>query len=486
MAANLMHSVGDEESQTLSSRRCSRNDDGAKGLSEEDGWTGKDDKPTFLLVQKLGLMDFVSLDVWRAAVAEVLGTAVLVFVLDTVVISTYETETKTPNLIMSILIAIFATIIILALLPVSGGHVNPIISFSAALVGIISMSRAIIYIVAQCIGAVLGALALKAVVSETIQENFSLGGCTIRAALGQVKVFTFVGIVFGLLVFISTTVTKQKGYGGAGLNPARCLGAALVKGGHLWDGLWVFWVAPAIACMAFYLYTKIIPREHFHADGYPHDLFPLSNVILSLYSINVNSDFKAVNHPHVEDGSNSVDAEARGSCTTELVETETGLPSNCSIIAPSTSVNSFLNSSSLTIFPSSASTIFNASLVILSICNKPEMSPAKLVPGEYQCQIPVPVPQCCSLPTKEDKPKQKLSSWDSLPFRIIGERHPNATTPGTKDASSTRSEPQTAAVLLPRKPESGLLGHHSTSKCSLFSAKAFSEASPWLPKSQPI
>lgn len=248
--------------------------------------------------------------------AEFLGTAVLVFVLDTIVISTYETETKTPNLIMSILIAIFATIIILAVLPVSGGHINPIISFSAALVGIISMSRAIIYMLAQCIGAVLGALALKAVVSDTIQENFSLGGCTIITAttqgqagisinqafwmeffcsfvllfavlwmaydyrqskkLGQVKVFAFVGIVFGLLVFVSTTVTKQKGYGGAGLNPARCLGAALVKGGHLWDGLWVFWVAPAIACMAFYLYTKIIPREHFHVDGYPHDLFPLS------------------------------------------------------------------------------------------------------------------------------------------------------------------------------------------------------------------
>nr|GMC83439.1 uncharacterized protein LOC109189671 [Ipomoea batatas] len=69
---------------------------------------------------------------------------------------------------------------------------------------------------------------------------------------------------------------------------------------------------------------------------------------------------------------------------------------------------------------------------------------------------------------------------------VLPVSHPNATTPGTKDASSTRSEPQTAAVLLPRKPESGLLGHHSTSKCSLFSAKAFSEASPWLPKSQPI
>lgn len=63
MAANLINSFGDEESQIHSSRKCSRDDDGAKGLSEEDGWTGKDDKPTFLLVQKLGLMDFVSLDV---------------------------------------------------------------------------------------------------------------------------------------------------------------------------------------------------------------------------------------------------------------------------------------------------------------------------------------------------------------------------------------------------------------------------------------
>ncbi|KAK2665503.1 hypothetical protein Ddye_004077 [Dipteronia dyeriana] len=79
-------------------------------------------------------------------------------------------------------------------------------------------------------------------------------------ALGRVTVCINIGIVLWLLVFVSTTLTSQKGYAGAGLNPARCLGPALVRGGHLWDGHWVFWVGPAIASVAFTLYMKIIPH----------------------------------------------------------------------------------------------------------------------------------------------------------------------------------------------------------------------------------
>lgn len=247
---------------------------------------------------------------------ELLGTAILVFAIDTIVISSIETETKTPNLVMSILIAITVTILLLAVHPVSGGHINPVISFSAALVGLISISRAAIYILAQCIGGVLGALALKAVVSSEIEQNFSLGGCTLTVVapgphgpivvgletsqalwleiictfiflfasiwmaydhrqaqqLGHVKVFSIIGVVLGLLVFISTTVTAKKGYAGAGMNPARCVGPAIVRGGDLWNGHWVFWAGPGIACAAFYVYTKIIPRHHFHAEGYKHDI----------------------------------------------------------------------------------------------------------------------------------------------------------------------------------------------------------------------
>ncbi|XP_030450744.1 aquaporin TIP4-4-like [Syzygium oleosum] len=269
------------------------------------------------LTEILGLKDFFSLEVWRASLAELVGMAVLVFALDTIVISSYETKTKTPNLVMSFLIAITVAILLLATSPVSGGHINPVITFSAALTGLISLSRATIYILAQCGGAVLGALALEAVVNSKIEQTFSLGGCTLNIvvpgpegpvtiglelvqalwleiictfvflfasiwiafdhrqakALGRVVIFSIIGAVVGLLVFISTTVTATKGYAGVGMNPARCLGPALVRGGHLWNGHWVFWVGPTIACVGFYLYVKIIPTKHFHhAEGYKYDV----------------------------------------------------------------------------------------------------------------------------------------------------------------------------------------------------------------------
>ncbi|XP_076956308.1 uncharacterized protein LOC143631417 [Bidens hawaiensis] len=275
------------------------------------------------LGERLGLEDLYSMNVWRASVGELLGTAVLVFMIDTIVISSFETQTKTPNVLMSILIGITVTILLLAVFPISGGHMNPVISFSAALVGLISLSRAFIYICAQCVGALLGALALQAVVSHKISQTFSLGGCTLTViapgpngpiitgietsqafwleiictfiflfasiwlaydqrqakSLGVIAVFSIIGTVLGLLVFISTSLTGQKGYAGAGMNPARCFGPAMIRGGHLWDGHWVFWVGPAISCMAFYIYTQIIPSNHFHAmqsfsrNGYRHDFF---------------------------------------------------------------------------------------------------------------------------------------------------------------------------------------------------------------------
>ncbi|XP_073127171.1 uncharacterized protein [Henckelia pumila] len=271
-----------------------------------------------------GLNELLTLDLWRASVGELIGTAVLVFMLDTIVISTIQSDIKMPNLVLSVLAAIIIAILLLAVHPVSGGHINPIISFSAALVGLISMSRAVVYIASQCIGATLGALALKAVVSTTIEDTFSLGGCTVTviapgpngpvtiglgldqalwleifcsfiflfasiwmaydhrqaSVLGHVLVFTIVGVVLGLLVFVSTTVTTQKGYAGAGMNPARCLGPAIVRGGHLWDGHWVFWAGPTIACAMFYLYTKIIPSQHHKSKAYDHDFFNVMKVTM--------------------------------------------------------------------------------------------------------------------------------------------------------------------------------------------------------------
>ncbi|KAK8314769.1 hypothetical protein V6Z12_D01G193600 [Gossypium hirsutum] len=237
------------------------------------------DAKVFLSTKVLGLEELLSLEVWRASLAELLGTAVLVFALDTIVISTLQTETKTPNLVMSILIAFVVAVLLLATYPISGGHINPIVTFAALLTGLISISKAAIYILAQCVGGILGSLALKAVVNSAIERTYSLAGCTVTIvvpvwmafdrrqakAVGRVIICIILGVVLGLLVFISTTVTATKGYGGAGLNPARCFGPAVVRGGHLWNGHWIFWIGPTIGCVAFALYVKMIPREHIHS-----------------------------------------------------------------------------------------------------------------------------------------------------------------------------------------------------------------------------
>ena len=72
--------------------------------------------------------------------AELFGTAAIVFALDTIVISTLQTETKTPNLVLSVLIAFVVAVLLLATYPISGGHINPIVTFAAFLTGLISIS----------------------------------------------------------------------------------------------------------------------------------------------------------------------------------------------------------------------------------------------------------------------------------------------------------------------------------------------------------
>ncbi|XP_050234755.1 uncharacterized protein LOC126682990 [Mercurialis annua] len=301
MAENNAGLIGDEENGYVGKRVQPFASTPGREFEKNEG--GKKQNSTAMNIV-LGLKELSSLNVWRACVAEILGTAALVFAMDTIVISSYETATKTPNLIMATLIAITVTVLLIATFPISGGHINPVITFAAALTGIVSLSRAAVYILAQCLGGILGALALKAVANSKIEQTFSLGGCTLSVVvpgpagpiviglergqalwleiictffflfssiwlafdkrqakpLGSVKVCSIIGLVVGLLVFISTTVTATKGYAGVGMNPARCLGPALVRGGHLWNGHWVFWVGPMISCVVFAVYTKIIPK----------------------------------------------------------------------------------------------------------------------------------------------------------------------------------------------------------------------------------
>jgi aquaporin-4 len=140
---------------------------------------------------------------------------------------------------------------------------------------------------------------IKKVMDPDTVKNHSLGGCTLygngpTSALAPetalilefvcTYVVLFVGVTVAfdkkrckeldiamvcvivagsmpLAVFVSITVTGRAGYAGVGLNPARCLGLALLQVGILWDGHWVFWVGPFFACIVYYGYSMHLPKE---------------------------------------------------------------------------------------------------------------------------------------------------------------------------------------------------------------------------------
>ncbi|KAA8546061.1 hypothetical protein F0562_020488 [Nyssa sinensis] len=238
----------------------------------------------------IGFHEYFQPEMWRAALTELMATAALVFTLTSSIIACLDSHERDPKLIVPIIVFFIAFLFLMVTVPLSGGHMSPVFTFIATLKGVITLARASIYILAQCIGSIIGFLIIKSVMDHHEAEKYSLGGCTIdsgRASqnlssetalilefsctlvvlfvgvtvafdkrrckeLGLAMVCAVVAGAMAIAVFVSITVTGHAGYAGVGLNPARCLGPALLHGGLLWKGHWVFWVGPFFACIVYY------------------------------------------------------------------------------------------------------------------------------------------------------------------------------------------------------------------------------------------
>jgi aquaporin Z len=159
-----------------------------------------------------------------------------------------------------------------ALGPVSGGHFNPAVSIGLWAGGRFPASKLVPYIVAQVLGAVLGAAVLYLIASGKagfdLQGGFASNGYgehspgkySLAAALVCEVVMTFmfviviagathgrastafaglaIGLCLTLIHLVSIPVTNTS------VNPARSTGPALFVGGWALQQLWLFWVAP--------------------------------------------------------------------------------------------------------------------------------------------------------------------------------------------------------------------------------------------------
>ena len=225
-----------------------------------------------------------------AYTAEFFGTLMLVFFIGAVV-SLYgpEPSPQNPNPFIDFsvigLVHVFVLFVLIQTLAVaSGAHFNPAVTAALTALRQIKLADAGIYILAQLAGAVAGALLVKGILlDEGEAENY--GATTVSDALeGEIfggMVVEALGTFFLLWAIIGVAVnpraTKEWAalaiggalgmavmvlapLTGAGFNPARAFGPALVSGewGGFDDFVLVYVVAPVVgALVATFLYIQI-------------------------------------------------------------------------------------------------------------------------------------------------------------------------------------------------------------------------------------
>ena len=97
------------------------------------------------------------------SVAEAVGTFGFIFAGTAVVASKYFPDAQFGVLGIALAHALVLSVMITATMSISGGHMNPAVTLALLAVRRITLQTALVYIVAQLIGAVLAGLALKTI-----------------------------------------------------------------------------------------------------------------------------------------------------------------------------------------------------------------------------------------------------------------------------------------------------------------------------------
>lgn len=214
----------------------------------------------------------------RAAVAEFVATFALVFVGAGAVVlaATGQLDLVGVALAHGLVLAVMVSITG----HVSGGLVNPAVAIALWVAGRLSTQRAVILIVAQLLGAIVGAATLRWVVGGDRFEAGSAGAPVLSPAmdigtgtvLEAILTFLLVYAVFGTAVDDRGPWLKTAGFTiglviafeimafgpltGAAMNPARWFGPALIGG--LWSDAIVWTVGPiAGGIIASVVYTRV-------------------------------------------------------------------------------------------------------------------------------------------------------------------------------------------------------------------------------------
>lgn len=174
---------------------------------------------------------------------------------------------------------------------ISGCHINPAVSIGMWIDGRMDAKDLIMYIIFQCIGAIIG-IALLAVIINSApslggyaatglgQNGFGsassvgldvVGAIIVEIILTFVFVFTVLGVtkkaengaVAGIVIGLTLAFVHIMGIPltGTSVNPARSLAPALFLGGQALEQVWVFILAPIVGAVIAGLLYKGLAAE---------------------------------------------------------------------------------------------------------------------------------------------------------------------------------------------------------------------------------
>ena len=181
------------------------------------------------------------------ACAEFFGTGMMVF------LGCYSIKLGYSNLIISATFGIAVFLAILLLRNTSGAHINPAVSIAFYRSKHLEKQALLIYIIAQILGGLCGAIFVGKYGFTEFKVNIGYGIITeifitfilmssIYLIISITDKTSIVSIWVGSVVGILALIFGR--YTGASMNPARTLGPALASG--FWEFHWIYWVGPII------------------------------------------------------------------------------------------------------------------------------------------------------------------------------------------------------------------------------------------------
>ena len=219
------------------------------------------------------------MDALKKYVAEFIGTFVLVFfACGTAVVTGCSVDNGPAYLMTALAFGLVIVAMAYSIGNISGCHINPAVSIAMLVSGKMTVKDFIGYVIAQFLGAIVGAAALMAFVGKEsglgtngLYNGDILLSILIEVILTFVFVIAILGVtskiensaVAGLVIGLSLTLVHILGiyFTGTSVNPARSFGPALFVGGDALANVWVFIVAPLIGGVLAALVYKFLTSK---------------------------------------------------------------------------------------------------------------------------------------------------------------------------------------------------------------------------------